>query len=239
MNSFSFKVAIQQCTSFTASNLAVLFKSALPLIAVHAIIEYFIQDAVMSGSENYIAILTGSLIQFVLLIMFTVAWGGYYLGEIKNISFADMSNWHNIKTAYLITSFKIFLIALFFVVVLFVPLIIINGSYDGSGFSSIVAIFVAIGVFMVFARLSIVFGYTITTGQTSISHIWNITKNNTIKLSLSYFVLVLPIIAVSMFVVRVTIGFPELTAIVGSVLVFLINAIITVYHVNVYKQFSK
>ena len=239
MGSFSFQTALKQSLSFTFNNIGVLFKSALPLIAVHGLIEYFVQGTMVPGNENYIAPFVGMLIQMMLLIMFVVAWGGYYLKEIKSISFADVSNWHNVKTAYLIASLKIFLIALVFIAILSVPLIIMNATYTGGSLGGFIAIVVAIVMFGVLARLSILFGYCITTGQTSISHIWNLTKNNGVKIATGYFALVTPIVIISFIIVRPVLLSPELLAIINSVLIFVINAIITVYHINVYKQLAK
>ena len=253
MNTFSFQTAFKEAFSFTFSNIGVLLKSTLPIIIVYGLIEYFIvsvitPDAIndliesfkngagLVGNHNFIGAFVGALIQVMLMIMFTVAWGGYYLKEIKNISFADVSSWHNVKTACLIVFLKVFLI---YFVLVFVLSIFINAFYSGGIIGGLILIIIAIFMTGFFTRLLVMFGYSITTAKTDLSHVWNLTKNNGVKLTLSYFGLVIPIAVVSWIILSSVMFFPKIAVIVNSILTFIVYAIITVYHVNIYKQLAK
>lgn len=245
MKNFNFTSIFKESYSFLFSNFAVFLSGALPIVVIDSLCDYIAIDTLGSPSEGIVNILV-MFISIILMVMFAVSWGNFYLGNSRAFTLSNILSWDKSKTVYLVASIKVFLVALIFA--LLIAGVAGTSSAIGGGIvSGALMAVLAFTMLYVAIRIGVVQGAAIVDKSSDIKNIWNKTKGGALKLFLSSFGIILPVVFVLIFVVMVygsliNIDSTEMhrNDFWGSFMInffsIVTNALGVIYFVNVYKK---
>ena len=159
--------------------------------------------------------------------------------RIPTVQIIDVLNWNEIKTKFAVASIKInvsFLISFSIINILF------NTFINTNPYLSI-TLYVVLFITLLIAltRVMFIFPHIIDGFSGNISNAINITIGNSIKLLFSYIGVILPVLIISLLFVLGTDynSYSYFEALILTVFVFILQAISTVYCINVYKQLAQ
>ena len=246
MKNFSFKIAFNDTYKFLINNIVLFSKTSFIIILLYSLIEYKINSylsnigSITDNGYNLLVIIFGVILQLVLLTMFVVVWGGYYLKKIPTIKIIDVLNWHEIKTKYIIASLKLVGVIILLSILSSFTVALVS-TLNVNVISYLVIILTVFVQLIILTRIMFIFPDVIDGFSGKISDAINITKDNSIKLLFSYIGVIFPLlIIISLFIVTIdynSYGYFE--TLIITIFIFISHAITTVYYINVYKQLTK
>ncbi len=262
MKPFSFKIALFDSYKFLINNIVLFLKTSFIAILLFSLVEYAMKSSVIhiiaktDSDYDIIVVILSVILQLILLTMFVVVWGQYYLRKMPTIQIIDVLNWNEIKASYIIANLKLFGIVILLSVIsyLIISLVItLNNILNidvlpRGGFS-----FVVFAPLIVLTRLRFILPHIIDGFSGKISNTMDITKGNSTKLLFSY-IGVISSVCIIFFVFNFIMFFiigsvwgddikfyfgTYFKLLILAVFVFISQAIITVYYINVYKQLTQ
>ncbi len=246
MKNFSFKIAFIGTYEFLMNNILMFLKTSFIVILLYSFVEYTMKshianlDEIASNGYNILIIIFSGILQLILSTMFVVAWGGYYLRKIPTVQIIDVLNWNEIKTNYIIANLKLFGIVILLSMISYLIISLAN-TLNIDMLSYLVIGLVVFAQLIVLTRVMFILPHVIDGFSGNISNAIDITKGNSIKLLFSYIGVILPVSIISLLFVLVTDynSYSYFEALIMTVFVFISQAIITVYYINVYKQLTQ
>ena len=254
MKTFSFKIAFIDSYKFLINNIVLFLKTSFIAILLFSFVEYvFINYFNYDYFSEYgkITEVSGLIynitLEIIITTMFVVVWGQYYLRKIPTVQIIDVLNWNEIKTKFAVASIKInvsFLISFSIINILFNTFINTNPYLSITLYVVLfITLYVVLFITLLIAltRVMFIFPHIIDGFSGNISNAINITKGNSIKLLFSYIGVILPVLIISLLFVLGTDynSYSYFEALIMTVFVFISQAIITVYYINVYKQLAQ
>ena len=247
MKTFSFKIAFIDSYKFLINNIVLFLKTSFIAILLFSFVEYvFINYFNYDYFSEYgkITEVSGLIynitLEIIITTMFVVVWGQYYLRKIPTVQIIDVLNWNEIKTNYIIANLKLFGIVILLSMISYLIISLAN-TLNIDVLSYLVIGLVVFAQLIALTRVMFILPHIIDGFSGNISNAINITKGNSIKLLFSYIGVILPVLIISLLFVLGTDynSYSYFEALIMTVFVFILQAISTVYCINVYKQLAQ
>ena len=247
MKTFSFKIAFIDSYKFLINNIVLFLKTSFIAILLFSFVEYvFINYFNYDYFSEYgkITEVSGLIynitLEIIITTMFVVVWGQYYLRKIPTVQIIDVLNWNEIKTNYIIANLKLFGIVILLSMISYLIISLAN-TLNIDVLSYLVIGLVVFAQLIALTRVMFILPHIIDGFSGNISNAINITKGNSIKLLFSYIGVILPVLIISLLFVLGTDynSYSYFEALIMTIFVFISQAIITVYYINVYKQLTQ
>jgi len=246
MKNFSFKIAFNDTYKFLIDNIVLFYKTSFIIILLYSLIEYKMNSylsnisSITDNGYNLLVVLFSGVLQLVLITMFVVVWGGYYLKKIPTIKIIDVLNWHEIKTNYIIANLKLFGVFMLLSILSYFTVALVVALNVNIILYLVITLVVFVQL-IILTRIMFILPNVIDGFSGKISDAINITKDNSIKLLLSYIGVIFPVLIIPLLFIVITdynsYGYFE--TLIMTIFIFISQAITTVYYINVYKQLTK